>query len=58
MYPPLFQVPTMSKDGYVCESLMRVVVSEVLHFTSINWTKSGEEKWRAKSSYTKTVKRT
>ena len=40
----------MSKDRYVCESLTRAVVSEVLHFTSINWVKLGEEKWRAKSS--------
>ena len=36
----------MPKDGYVCGSLMRAVVSEVLHFTSINWAKLGEEKWR------------
>ena len=40
----------MPKDGYVCESFTRAVVSEVLHFTSINWAKLGEEKWRAKSS--------
>ena len=40
----------MPKDAYVCESLTCVVVSEVLHFTSINWAKLGEEKWRAKST--------
>ena len=40
----------MPKDGYVCESLTGAVVLEVLHFTSINWAKLGEEKWRAKSS--------
>ena len=50
LYLPLFQAWTMLKDGYVCESLTRAVVSEVLHFTSINWAKLGEEKWRAKSS--------
>ena len=53
----------MPKDRYLCKSLTRAVVSEVLHFMNINWTKLREEKWRAKSSqgessYTKTVKRT
>ena len=50
LYPSMFQVPTMPKDGYVCESFTRAIVSEVLYFTSINWARLGEEKWRAKSS--------
>ena len=36
LYLRLFQVLTMPKDGYVCESLTRAVISEVLYFTSIN----------------------
>ena len=44
MYPPLFEVSTMPKDGYVYESLTCAVDSEVLYFTSINWARLGEEK--------------
>ena len=45
----------MPKDGYICESLTCAIVLEVLHFTSINWAKLGEEKWRAKSSPGKVI---
>ena len=55
MYPPLFQVASMPKDGYVCESFARAVVSEVLMFTSMNWALLGEEKWRGKSGHGEVV---
>ena len=46
LYRLLFQVPAMPKDKYVCESFTCTVVSKVLFFTSINWAKLIEEKWR------------
>ena len=48
LYKPLFQVNCMPKDGYVCESFTRAVVSEVLTFTNMNWALLVEEKWRGK----------
>ena len=38
----------MPKDGYVCESFTRAVVSKVLTFNNINWALLAEEKWRGK----------
>ena len=55
MYPPLFQVASMPKDGYICESFARAVVSEVLMFSSMNWALLGEEKWRGKSGHREVV---
>ena len=55
MYPPLFQVASMPKDGYVCESFARNVVSEVLMFTNMNWALLDEEKWRGKSGHGEVV---
>ena len=49
LYPLLFQVPSMPKDGYVCESFTRAIVSKVLMFTSMNWVLLAEEKWQGKS---------
>ena len=37
LYKPLFQQLELPKEGYIPESFARAVVSEALHFTSINW---------------------
>ena len=48
LYKPLFQVNSIPKDGYMCESFTRAVVSEVLTFSNMNWALLAEEKWCGK----------
>ena len=50
LYKPLFQQPKMPNGGYVPESFARAAVSEVLHFTSINWARLAAEKWRIRDA--------
>ena len=47
LYRPVFQLE-LSKEGFLLESFTRAIVSEVLHFTSINWARLAIEKWRGK----------
>ena len=47
-YKLLFQVTCMPKDGHVCESFTRAVISEVLTFTNMNWALLAEDKWCGK----------
>ena len=49
LYKLLFQVSSMPKDGYVCESFTKAIVSKVLTFTTMNWVLLVEEKWHRKS---------
>ena len=48
LYKPLFQVNSMPKDGYMCESFTRAVVVEVLTSSNMNWALLAEEKWCGK----------
>ena len=50
LYKPLFQRPNLPKEGYVPESFARAAVSEMLHFTSINWAWLAVEKWRIRDA--------
>ena len=40
----------MPKEGYVPESFARAVVSEALHFTSINWERLDAKKWQIRDA--------
>ena len=48
LYKPFFQVTCMPKDGYVCESFTRALVSKVLTFSNMNWALFAKEKWHGK----------
>ena len=50
LYKPLFQQSKMPKGGYIPESFARATVSEVLHFTSINWARLAAEKWQIRDA--------
>ena len=52
LWGPIFQCSLPNK-GFMPESFARVVVSEVLHSTTIDWAKLASAKWRAKPLPTK-----
>ena len=47
LYRAVFQ-SELPKEGFLPESFARAIVSEVLHFTNINWARLAIEKWRRK----------
>ena len=50
LYKPMLQQSKMPREGYLLESFARAAISEVLHFTSINYAWLATKKWRIRDA--------
>ena len=50
LYPVVYQSKRMPRDGFVTESFVRAVLSEVCHHNRMNWALFASERWAQKKS--------